>query len=115
MKYSDHEIDYEELKPYFHNKLDIIKKTFLLFYSNFKEFKYIGENLDRFIIENSVEVENYDIYKKVFKAIMEGNEKLPNRVLGNISYINKVNRKIDKIKSIPKLKSMKSLSLQKKL
>jgi len=109
MKNNEHDREYDELKPYFDNKIDVIKKAFLLFHSNTKDIKYINENLDNFILKNNVDIENYDIYRDVFKAIIERNEKLPNRVLGNRSYINKVNSKIDKIKSIPKLQKYEKL------
>lgn len=109
IKNNDQERDYDELKPCFDNKVAIIRRAFLLFQANYNNLKYINENLDKFIIENNIEAEEYGIYKDVFKATIQRNEKLPNKVLGSITYINKVSSNIDKIKSIPKLQKYEKL------
>lgn len=103
IKYNEHEREYDELKPYFDEKVDIIKKAFLFFNFNSNNIRYINENLEKFIIDSNIEAENYEIYKNVFKAMTEKNEKITSRVLSNRSYISHVSSKIDKLKAIPRL------------
>lgn len=109
IKYNEHGMEYENLKPYFDDKIRIIKNAVLFFQSKCKEFNYTNENLDKFIIENNIKNTERDIYRNVFKAMAKRNKRVQNRVFSNMLYINHVNTKIDKLKVIPKLQRYEKL------